>query len=78
MSDNENSQKEVIQKSDIAMKEDTVANVDGEIEETDVFCLLHKSWKDTVPSIKSQRQNILDQLDNMTAELKLNRNKIQK
>ena len=55
MSDNENSQKEVIQKSDIAMKEDTVANVDGEIEETDVFCLLHKSWKDTVPTIKSQR-----------------------
>ena len=39
MSENK-SEKDEIQKSDVAMKEDTIKN--EELEETDVFALLHK------------------------------------
>ena len=36
------------------MKEDTMKNSEfDEEQETDVFALLHQSWKETVPSIKS-------------------------
>ena len=47
------------EKSDVAMKEDTNINNEDENEDenedTDVFSLLHKQWKETIPNIKSQR-----------------------